>query len=123
MTTLNDFLGMKKYTVETPVANEEGGASVVTLTQELPETETSSVMTRVSVPDSATLLLGGYKVSAEVEREVGVPILSKIPILGRAFRNTSTVRDQRVLLILVKPTIILQEERDAEAIAAMESRF
>ncbi|MHC4153640.1 MAG: hypothetical protein ACYST6_01755 [Planctomycetota bacterium] len=80
-------------------------------------------MTRVSVPDSATLLLGGYKVSAEVEREVGVPILSKIPILGRAFRNTSTVRDQRVLLILVKPTIILQEERDAEAIAAMESRF
>jgi type II secretory pathway component GspD/PulD (secretin) len=50
-----------------------------------------------------------------------VPILSKIPVLGRAFTNRSTIRDQRVLLILVKPMIILQEEKEKEAIAAMES--
>jgi len=49
-----------------------------------------------------------------------VPVLSKIPILGRLFGNRSIVKDQRILLILVKPTIILQEEREAEAIAAME---
>jgi general secretion pathway protein D len=85
----------------------------------MPETETSQVQTRVSVPDGGTLLLGGQKLSAEVEKEVGVPVLSKIPIIGRAFRNTSKVRDQKILLILVKPTIILQEEREAEAVAAL----
>jgi type II secretory pathway component GspD/PulD (secretin) len=51
---------------------------------------------------------------------VGVPILSKIPILGRLFSNRSTIEDEKILLILVKPTIILQEETEHEAIASME---
>lgn len=58
-----------------------------------------------------------------MEREAGVPILSKIPILGRLFSNRSKIKDQKILLILVKPTIILQEEVDAEAIAALEKDF
>jgi type II secretory pathway component GspD/PulD (secretin) len=89
----------------------------------VPETETSSVMTRVSVPDGGTLLLGGQKITAEVEKEAGVPILSKIPIVGRLFSNRSKIRDHKVLLILVKPVIMLQDEREAEAIAGMESEF
>jgi general secretion pathway protein D len=75
------------------------------------------------VPDSGTLLLGGLKRSAGDRKEVGVPILSKIPIIGRLFTNRSKVADQKILLILVKPTIILQEEADAEAVAAMEGRL
>jgi len=52
-----------------------------------------------------------------------VPVLSKIPVIGRLFSNRSSVKDHKILLILVKPTIILQEEREAEAIAAMEGEF
>jgi len=77
-------------------------------------------MTRVSVPDNGTLLLGGHKVTAEVHKEVGVPVLSKIPLLGRLFTNRSRVKDNKVLLILVKPTILLQEEKEAEALASIE---
>ena len=66
-------------------------------------------------------LLGGQKITAEIEKEAGVPILSKIPLLGRLFTNRSMVRDHKILLILVKPTIILQEEREAEALAAMSN--
>ena len=51
-----------------------------------------------------------------------MPVLSKIPIIGRLFTNRSKIADQKILLILVKPTIILQEEADAEAIAAMEGQ-
>ena len=64
--------------------------------------------------------MGGQKVAAEIEKEAGVPILSKIPILGRLFSNRTIVKDHKILLILVKPIIILQEEREKEAIAAME---
>ena len=81
---------------------------------------TSNIATRVSVPDRGTLLLGGHKLAAQVDKEVGVPILSKIPILGRLFTNRSSLRDEKILLILVKPTIILQEETEQEAIASME---
>jgi type II secretory pathway component GspD/PulD (secretin) len=73
------------------------------------------------MPDCGTLLLGGQKITEEVEAEAGVPVLSKIPVLGRAFQNRSKIKDNKILLILVKPTIILEEEADAEAIAAMEN--
>ena len=116
ITQLQDLLRMKSHSVEGPV-NADGTFDTYTVT--VPETETSSVMTRVSVPDGGTLLLGGQKITAEIEKEAGVPILSKVPVLGRLFSNRSRVRDHKILLILVKPTIILQEEREAEALAAL----
>jgi type II secretory pathway component GspD/PulD (secretin) len=121
ITTQQDFLGIRTSVVESPIVTGAAAGEVQTWRVQLPETETSSLMTRVSVPDSGTLLLGGQRISAEVETEAGVPILSKVPVLGRLFSNRSTVRDHKILLILVKPTIILQEEREKEAIAAMES--
>ena len=117
VTELNDLLRMRTHTVE--AVNAAGQVATYSVT--IPETETSQVMTRVSVPDGGTLLLGGQKITAEVEKEAGVPVLSKIPILGRLFGNRSKIKDEKILLILVKPTIILQEEREAEATAAMES--
>ena len=80
----------------------------------------TSVMTRVLVPDSGTVLLGGLTLTAEKELESGVPILSKIPIISRFFSNRSEIKDKQVLLILVKPTIILKDEIEEDAIAAME---
>jgi general secretion pathway protein D len=122
MTQLTDLLRLRTHQVEQVVTT---GTTVGTEEYEVivPETETSSVMTRVSVPDGGTLLLGGQKITAEVEKEAGVPVLSKIPILGRLFSNRSKIRDHKILLILVKPTILLQEERDAEAIAGMEGEL
>jgi type II secretory pathway component GspD/PulD (secretin) len=122
ITTQNDFLGIRTTVVEAPVVAGTQGGEVLTYNVQLPETESSTVMTRVSVPDRGTLLLGGQKISAEVETEAGVPILSKIPVLGRLFSNRSTVKDQKILLILVRPIIILQDEREAEALAALENQ-
>ena len=79
---------------------------------EAPELELTSIRTSVSVPDKGTLLMGGQRLVADVEVEAGVPILSKIPVLNRFFTNTSKVKDERTLLILIKPTIILQEEQE-----------
>ena len=136
VTSQNDLLRFRTHTVETvpqnpPNINLSAGAGstinaptdvnyVQSYQLDVPETEQATVMTRVSVPDRGTLLLGGHKLAAEVDKEVGVPVLSKIPLLGRLFTNRSSIRDQKILLILVKPTIILQEEAEQDAIAAME---
>ncbi|MBI5765041.1 MAG: hypothetical protein HZA51_16115 [Planctomycetes bacterium] len=88
---------------------------------ELATLTTQDVRTTVSVPDGGTLLIGGLKLSAERDVDAGVPILSRIPVLKRAFSNTSNVKDDQVLLILIKPTIIIQEEAEAEAFPTLSS--
>lgn len=87
-----------------------------------PEIEITEVRTSVSVPDGGTLLLGGTTLSGEVEREAGVPVLSKIPFLKRAFTNRGYARDESVLLIMVKPTIIIQREVEQENFPLLTSR-
>jgi len=118
VTQMQDLLRIRTHTVAGIVDAGDGEQSeIVEYPVSVPETETSQVMTRVSIPDGGTLLLGGQKITVELNKEAGVPVLSKIPIIGRMFSNRSTIKDQQILLILVKPTIILQEEREAEAIA------
>jgi type II secretory pathway component GspD/PulD (secretin) len=86
----------------------------------LPTSEISEIQTRVNVPDGGTLLIGGQKLGAEINKESGVPGFSKVPVIGRLFSSRSKVKDQDVLLVLVKPTIILQQEAEREAFAPLE---
>ena len=79
------------------------------------------VRTTVSVPDGGTLLIGGLKLASERDIDAGVPVLSRIPVLKRAFSNTSNVKDDQVLLVLIKPTIIIQEEAEAEAFPTLSA--
>ncbi len=81
----------------------------------------AQVRTTVSIPDGGTVLLGGLKQVGESEVEAGVPILSKIPILKRAFTNTVTVKDTKTLLILVKAKIIIQKEAEDDAFPTFSS--
>jgi len=67
-------------------------------------------------------MLGGLTVTSMREIESGAPVLSKIPGLGRLFSNRSIVDDKLMLLILVKPTILLQDEVEADAISALSRR-
>jgi len=88
----------------------------------LPTSEVADVRTRVSVPDGGTLMIGGQKLGAEINKESGVPGMSKVPLIGRLFSNRSKVKDQDILLILVKPTIIIPQEAEQEYFAPLEEK-
>jgi len=79
---------------------------------QLPNVTIQDLQTTVSVPDGGTLLLGGQKLAGEVEREMGVPVLSKVPVINRFVTNRGKVRDEQTLLILIKPKIIIQREEE-----------
>jgi type II secretory pathway component GspD/PulD (secretin) len=89
-----------------------GGNSVGAITLQQPRTFEQNVFTTVKVPDKGTVVLGGFKTSNETERELGTPMVSKIPLLKRLFSNRSLGREDSILLILVRPTIHLYEEID-----------
>jgi len=77
-----------------------------------PTVQTTIVRTGVTVPDQGTLLLGGQRFATETEIETGVPVLSQLPILNRLFSNRIETREERTLMILVKPTILIQNEEE-----------
>ena len=105
-------------TIVTGDAAGSAGAGIV----QLPETQVTQIATTVSVPDGGTLLLGGQTLAGEIEKEAGVPVLSKIPFLKRLFTNRSMAKDEQVLLILVKPTIIIQREVEDRQFPLLSSR-
>ena len=78
----------------------------------IPQTEVVSTKTRRLVPDGKTLLIGGLKITTLFKKEPRAPLLSKLPLIGKAFRSRSTIKDHKILLILVKPTISYGYEVD-----------
>lgn len=86
---------------------------------QVPEFDINRIHTYGTVPDGGTLLVGGLKQAGEVEVEAGVPVLSKIPALRRAFTNRNLQKDERVLLMLLKPKIIIQEEEEQMAFPSL----
>ncbi|UCG17282.1 MAG: hypothetical protein JSV19_04465 [Phycisphaerales bacterium] len=98
-----------------------GGAANDSFIQ-LPSIQAQIIRTTVTVPDGGTLLFGGMKKTAEVEVEAGVPVLSKIPVLKRLYSNRSMVKDEQVLLILVKPSIVIQKEAEEAAFPTFSER-
>jgi general secretion pathway protein D len=107
-----------------PSANPLAPSSteVISGTLQLPTQFYTSVRTSCSVPDGATLLLGGQTLAGETEREQGVPILSKIPFLKRLFTNRANSQDEQILLILVKPTILIQHEQEQKQFPLLSSK-
>ncbi len=72
----------------------------------LPTVRRSVVSTQAIVGENQTLLIGGYNTQARSERVEGVPVLSKIPILGLLFSNRTSNVQKRERLFMIKPKII-----------------
>ncbi|MFH2108459.1 MAG: type IV pilus secretin PilQ [Chrysiogenia bacterium] len=72
----------------------------------IPTIVTETAKTTVMVQDGGTIVIGGlYKISQQSNTD-GVPILSKIPLLGKLFRNSRKEGNQNELMIFITPRII-----------------
>ena len=62
--------------------------------------------TNVLVKDGETTVIGGIYVRGGANSQAGLPILSKIPVLGFFFRNSTELETKNELLIFVTPRIL-----------------
>jgi general secretion pathway protein D len=115
-TTQSEEPDLQRFEVQRQSGNSPG--SFITLIDQ----RFVTINTTVSIPDGGTILLGGLKQAGEIEVEAGVPILSKIPILKRAFTNSTVLKDTRTLLILMKAKILIQKEQEEEAFPTFASQ-
>jgi len=72
----------------------------------MPTIKTETAKTSVMVSDGGTIVLGGlYKIN-EDSSNTGVPILSKIPLIGSLFKNSRKYGKTQELMIFITPRII-----------------
>lgn len=83
-----------------------------------PDVLKRSIMTTVKIKDQETIVLGGLINRTQGVSWKGVPLLSKIPYLGRLFKSKSTTNSENELVILLTPKIT---NRDKDL--AGKSRF
>jgi general secretion pathway protein D len=62
--------------------------------------------TQVAVQSGQTVLLGGLIQQNEGTTDTGIPVLNKIPLIGRLFGSTNRHRDRTELLVLITPRVI-----------------
>ncbi|WP_102798350.1 type II and III secretion system protein [Bowmanella denitrificans] len=73
------------------------------------------IQTTVSLRDGGSVLLGGLIRSTSTVTDTGVPMLGKLPLLGKLFRNDNEERKRTELMIMVIP-YVLSTPHEAEAL-------
>jgi general secretion pathway protein D len=80
-----------------------------------PIISTRRVTTSIAVQDGQVVTLGGLFRDSQSFGKNGLPILSRIPILGGLFGNQKNVQNRTELIILIKPHV-LRTADDARAV-------
>jgi type II secretion system protein D len=73
----------------------------------VPTIDTRYIRTNVSAGNGATIILGGLIEDQKQKNYQGFPYLSRIPLIGAAFRSTASGKQRRELIILMCPEVTL----------------
>jgi Type II secretory pathway, component PulD len=73
----------------------------------VPTIDTKYIRTNVSAPNGSTIILGGLIQEQKQKQYQGIPYLSRIPLIGAAFRSTATSKNRQELIILMCPQVTL----------------
>jgi general secretion pathway protein D len=73
----------------------------------VPTIDTRYIRTNVSAGNGSTIILGGLIEDQKQKNYQGFPYLSRIPLLGAAFRSTASGKQRRELVILMCPEVTL----------------
>lgn len=78
-----------------------------------PDIMTRSIMTTLKIKNQETIVLGGLINKTQSTSYKGVPGLSRIPLIGKAFRSKSVNVSENEMIILLTPKIDNREEDKA----------
>jgi len=116
----------------TPHINDDGfiimelapSVSEGSVTNSLPQENTTETKNKVLVKDGQTIIVGGLTKNYNTQTEFGVPLLMHIPWLGSLFRNTQLQSEKRDIMIVITPHIVTPAVLDAmqEKVEAFEAR-
>lgn len=75
-----------------------------------PPRTTNSFRSTVEVPDGHTVVTGGLIVDNDSDTVNEVPYLGRIPILGKAFQNSSKQKTKTKIFVFIRPVILRDDQ-------------
>ncbi|MDA8445703.1 type III secretion system outer membrane ring subunit SctC [Paracidovorax valerianellae] len=84
----------------------EDGAFETNLVDQVPIVKKTEIRTEAHVREGESLLIGGITVESEQSQINAVPGLSKLPLVGGAFRNTDRQTQRTERLFLITPRLL-----------------
>ena len=97
---------VSSYSTTAKVIDQSG----TTLVQ-YPIISTREAQTQLIIPDNGTVMMGGLLQDVESAQVIGVPVLSKIPLLGALFRRNVKTTEKIELVIFITAHIMTPEEQ------------
>jgi len=82
-----------------------------------------TISTEVAVQSGQTVTLGGLIQQSDGKGSAGVPGLSRIPVIGGLFGNKTASTDRQELLVLIRPTVIYNQEDARRITEEYRDRF
>lgn len=82
------------------------GSFVDQTVDNIPTTRESAINTQAIVPESKTLLLGGYFVERRTDNKRRVPLLHKIPVLGKVFSQDEKAHNRSQRFFFITPRLV-----------------
>jgi general secretion pathway protein D len=73
----------------------------------VPTIDTKYIRTNVSAQNGSTIILGGLIEDQKQKNYQGLPYLSRIPLIGAAFRSTASNKKRSELIVLMCPQVTL----------------
>ncbi len=88
-----------------------------------PPINTRSVQTYVTVQTGQTMVMGGLISDSRLNNSEGLPLLSRIPILGGLFGNQDLKNDRTELVLFITPQVVENELDMARVIEDLRRRM
>lgn len=104
-----------EVTLEIAQVNDTQQGSLTVSGNEIPIIGTQELTTTVNVPNRQTIVLGGIISEKATHDGQGVPVVSRIPVLGEAFKNNSKNVQRDELLIFIQPVVARSHQAQADA--------
>jgi general secretion pathway protein D len=99
------------------VVQQEVNAATAEVLFNAPVISTREAATQVLVRDGQTIVLGGLRDRQRTSNQGGIPILSRIPILGGVFGSADRSSSETELYLFLTPRII-RTDADADSVTA-----
>jgi general secretion pathway protein D len=80
------------------------------------------VSTQVTVQDGDTIAIGGIITENVTDTTAGIPLLSRIPVLGAAFGSKTHHKDRTELIVFLTPRVIYDTAQMSDATEELKQK-